>query len=313
MSKLKTLQYLWNNNRRGIYVAIFDNLVHTGIFNPLPDKTFVSMMYRVHTGKHINLDNPKGFNEKLQWLKLYDHNPDYIDIVDKHRVKEIVGEKIGQEYIIPTLGVWDSFDDIDFSKLPDQFVLKCTHDSGSVCICKDKNLFNYDAAKKILSRALKKNLYYWGREWPYKAVKPRIIAEKYLIDSKKKDLIDYKLMCFKGVVECSFTVTNRFSQNNMHVTFYDTDWNKLPFTRHYRADSKPIEKPESYDLMVKFSELLSKDIPFARIDWYEIEGKPYFGEITLYPGNGIEEFEPEEWDYKLGEWIELPNTGVLSK
>ena len=214
--------------------------------------------------------------------------------------------KSGGEYIIPTLGIWDKYEDIDFSLLPDRFVLKCTHDSGSVHICHDKLKFNYKGAKKRLSSALKKNLYYWGREYPYKGVKPRIIAEEYLYDSQGKEIVDYKFMCFNGVVKCSFTVTNRLSQEDMHVTFYDINWNIMPFTRHYKADNIPIEKPQNYRTMVEFSQVLSRDIPFARVDWYEIDGRLYFGEITLYPGNGTEEFDPDEWDYFMGTWLELP-------
>jgi len=305
MSKLDTIKYLWKNNRRGIVVALFDKLVHLGIFNMIADKTFVSMMYRIHTGKKINLNNPAGFNEKLQWLKLYDRKPEYINLVDKAKVKDIVGAIIGKEYIIPTLGIWEKAEEKDLTFLPNQFVLKCTHDSGSVCVCLDKNAFGLKKAQKKLSKAQRKNLFYWGREWPYKNVKPRILAEKYLVGNEREGLVDYKFMCFNGDVKCVFTVTNRFSQNDMHVTFYDLDWNILPFTRHYKADDKPIERPKSLKQMIGFSKVLSSNIPFARIDWYEIDGHPYFGEITLYPGNGVEEFNPDEWDYKLGSWLDL--------
>ena len=309
MSKLKTIIYLLKNNRKGIGVAIFDNIVKIGAFNKLSDEAYVSLMYRVHVGKKLNLTNPRGFNEKLQWLKLNDHKDIYTNLVDKAYVKDIVAEVIGKDYIIPTYGTWERFDDIDFNTLPDKFVLKCTHDSGSVCVCKDKDEFDYDKARKKLSKALKRNLYYWGREWPYKNVKPRIIAEKYL-DDGNKELVDYKFMVFNGVVKCLFTVTNRFSQNGMHVTFYDLDWNIMPFERHYKADKIPIEKPLSFDTMMRLSEKLAENLKFARIDFYEVQGHPFFGEITLCPGNGIEEFNPEEWDYKLGDWLDLSGNKV---
>lgn len=309
MSKLKTLKYLICNNRRGIVVAIFDNIVKTGILNGLSDEKYVSLMYKVHVGKKLNLDNPKGFNEKLQWLKLYDHNPAYIEMVDKIDAKKYVAHIIGEEFIIPTIQVWDSVEEIDFSSLPNKFVIKCSHDSGSVVVCKDKNQLNIKEVKKKLQHGMRRNLYYWGREWPYKSVKPRILAEKYL-DDGNKELIDYKFMCFNGKVKCLFTVTNRFSGGNMHVTFYDIDWNIMPFARHYGVDSAPIDKPKSFDKMVELSEKLSTGLTFARIDFYEVEGKPYFGEITLCPGNGIEKFSPDVWDYKIGDMMVLPKEKV---
>ena len=182
----------------------------------------------------------------------------------------------------------------------------------SVCVCKDKDQFNFANAKKKLSKALSHNLFYWGREWPYKEVRPRIIAEKYL-DDGNNGLIDYKFMCFNGKAKCVFTVTNRFSQNGMHVTFYDMDWKIMPFTRHYKADNEPIQKPKSYDKMLEMAERLASDLTFARVDFYEVNGHPYFGEITLCPGNGIEEFKPEEWDNILGSWMILPTKKELEE
>ena len=305
MSKISTIRYLWKTNKREILVACFNHIVKCGIFNCLSDETYVKMIYRVHIGRRLDLENPQGFNEKLQWLKLYDHNPKYSIMVDKAAVKDYVSKLIGSEYIIPTYGIWDSFDQINFDTLPNKFVLKCTHDSGSVCICKDKKTFDFGKARRKLNKGLKNNLYYWGREWPYKNVKPRIIAEE-LLDDGNNELIDYKYMCFNGKVRCMFTVTNRFSKNGMHVTFYDTDWNIMPFTRHYERDKVAIKKPVNYDKMVELAEILSKELIFARIDFYEVKGKIYFGEITLCPGNGIEEFRPYEWDNNLGSWINLP-------
>lgn len=226
-------------------------------------------------------------------------------MVDKYEAKKYVANIIGEEYIIPTLGIWDKFDDIDFDSLPNQFVLKCTHDSGGLVICEDKSRLDIKRARKKIVKSLRTNYYYLHREWPYNNVKPRIIAEKYMKDSQTTDLNDYKLMMFNGELKCSFVVSNRYSTSGLNVTFYDQEWNVMPFERHYTIDKRDIEKPVSYNIMLQLAEKLSKDIHFVRVDFYEIQGKPYFGELTFYPGSGFEEFTPEEWDYKLGEMIKL--------
>lgn len=280
-------------------------LARRGALRWLPDRQYLCVIYRAAIGKRLRLDDPKGFNEKLQWLKLYDRNPKYTTMVDKYLVREYVAEKIGEEYLIPLLGVWDDPEQIDFDKLPDQFVLKCNHDSGAVVICKDKSQLDIPAAKEFLSRRQKHNFYYGGREWPYKDVVPKIICEKYMED-ESGELTDYKFMCFNGEVKCAFTCTDRFTPQGLHVTFYDMQWNIMPFERHYPRASVPAQKPQSYDEMVQLAEKLSAGIPFVRVDFYEIDGKPYFGELTFFPGNGLEEFTPEEWDDTLGSWISLP-------
>lgn len=281
----------------------------------IPDDVYLKIKYRGVFGKKLNLKEPQTFNEKLQWLKLYDRRPEYTTMVDKYAVKKYVADRIGEEYIIPTLGVWDHFDDIDFSALPNQFVLKCTHDSGGLVICKDKNKLDIKAAKKKIESCLKKNFYYMGREWPYKNVKPRIIAEKYMVDEsdyKLEDseinagLSDYKMMCFNGKVRCSFVCSERFTKG-LKVTFYDNDWNFLPFERHYPKSDKPVANPKTFDNMVQLAEKLSKDIPFVRSDFYEIDGKLYFGELTFYPGSGFEDFTPDSVDYEIGQLIKLPD------
>lgn len=282
--------------------------INRGWLNNFSDKIFLKIKYRAMMGKRLNIDNPKTFNEKLQWLKLNDHNKLYTTLVDKYLVKKYVAGIIGEQYIIPTLGVWNSFDQIDFNKLPNKFVLKCTHDSGGVVICKDKKTFNYKKAESKLNFCLKRDFYLLGREWPYKNVKRRIIAEA-LLESKnveEKELLDYKFMCFNGKCRCSFVCSGRFEREGLCVTFFDKNWNKMPFERHYPASTKKIKKPEKYDLMIELAEKISKNIPFARIDFYEIDGRIYFGEITLFPGNGMEEFRPEKWDRILGDWITLP-------
>ena len=255
-------------------------------------------------GYKLNLDTPQTFNEKLQWLKLYDRNPDYTKMVDKYEVRKYIKEKIGEEYLIPLIDVYDKFDDIDFDKLPNQFVIKCTHDSGGLVICKDKNNLHVKAAKKKINKFMKRNYYKVHREWPYKNVKPRIIIEKYMEDTKAKELVDYKFMCFDGEPKLSFTCSERYN-NGLKVTFFDLDWNKLPFERHYPSSNKKIIKPINYDLMLKFSKILSDDIPFVRVDWYEINGKLYFGELTFYPGSGYEEFTPSKYDKIIGDFIKL--------
>lgn len=306
MRKLQTLKRLIRGDKRQIFVAIYNNIVHTGITNLLSDKAYLRLTYRIRFGKKLCLDYPETFNEKLQWLKLHDHNPNYIKMVDKINAKDYAASIIGKEYIIPTIGVYDYFDEIDFEDLPNQFVLKCNHDSGSVVICKDKEHFNKEKAKKKLEKGLKTDAFFWGREWPYKYVKRKIFAEKYMEDNKTEDLKDYKLMCFGGKVKCSFVVSERFSVEGLKVTFYDTDWKVMPFERHYPKSKDPIPKPTNYLKMVELAEKLAKDIPFVRVDFYEVEGKLYFGELTFYPGSGWEEFTPFEWDRILGNWISIP-------
>lgn len=270
----------------------------------LDDLEFISRQFEYRMGYRPNLDFPKTFNEKIQWLKLHDRNPQYTQLVDKYEVKKYISDKVGDEYIVPTLGIYDSFDEIDFTKLPKQFVLKCTHDSGSVVICKNKAEFDINSAKEILEKKLKRNYYWVGREWPYKNVKRKIIVEKYMTLSA--DMIDYKFMCFNGIPKIIFTCTERFEGEGLKVTFFDLNWNKLEFERHYPSSRKKINRPQNFELMIKIARELSKGIPFVRVDFYEIERKVYFGELTFYPGGGMEEFEPKEWDRILGDWIGLP-------
>lgn len=271
----------------------------------LRDDKYLKLLYKKFLGKDLNLENPKTFNEKLQWLKLHDRNPQYTNFVDKYEVRKYIKEKIGEEYLIPILGIYDKFEDIDFDNLPNQFVIKCTHDSGGIIICKDKNTFNKKEAKNKIKRLLKQNFYYLAREWPYKNVKPRIMIEKYMKEDGKEDLTDYKFMVFNGKVKCSFVCLNRTSKKGMNIDFYDREWKKMPFYRHYKNSNTILDKPKNYDLMIQISEKLAKGMPFVRVDLYEISGKIYFGELTLYPGAGLEEFNPEKWDEILGSWIKI--------
>ena len=280
-------------------------MLNTRLGRLFPDRAYLKLKYRLAMKSKLNLKNPTTFNQKLQWLKLYDRNPQYTVMVDKYEVKKYVADKIGGEYVIPTLGVWDSFDEIDFDELPDRFVLKCTHDSGGLFICTDKTKMDVGVVKGKIEKSLKRDYFYNGREWPYKDVPRKIIAEQYIQDSNG-ELLDYKFMCFGGKVKCSFVCSDRFSEKGLHVTFFDRDWNVMPFERHYPSVKEGLPKPQNYEKMIELAEILSHNIPFVRVDFYEVDGKIYFGELTLYPGCGFEEFTPEHWDKVLGDWIELP-------
>lgn len=273
----------------------------------LSDERYLRLRFYARMGKKLDLDNPKTFNEKLQWLKLHDRKPEHVNMVDKLEAKKYVADRIGEQYIIPTLGVWDKFDDIDFDSLPDKFVLKCTHDSGGLVICKNKSKLDVDAAKNKIDRCLKKNYYWHGREWPYKDVPRKIIAEQYMEDEQTAELRDYKFFCFNGVPKMILVCSDRFSSGGLRENFYDVDWNLLPVQRPSHPNSDvDIEAPENLHLMIAAAEKLAQNIPFSRIDFYEINGKMYFGEITFFPASGFEPFSPEGWDKKLGDWIKLP-------
>lgn len=271
-----------------------------------PEK-YVPRMFYSRIGYKLNLKNPQTFSEKLQWMKLYDHNPLYTTLVDKYEVKKYVANKIGSQYIIPTLEVWDNVEDIDFNCLPNQFVLKCTHDSGGLVICKDKSKLNIKKAKKILRKSINRNFYYMGFEWPYKNVKPRIIAEKYMEDTKTKELRDYKFFCFNGEVKALFIATERQKEGeDVKFDFFDADFNHLPFKQgHENARILP-EKPLRFNDMKHLATLLSKGLPQVRVDFYEVDGNIYFGEMTFFHHGGWTRFEPGEWDTIFGKWITLP-------
>lgn len=285
---------------------IFKNLLKKAT-RILTDATHIRLEYFRIFGKFPDLKNPKTFNEKLQWLKLYDRRPEYTDMVDKYAVKKYVAERIGEEYVIPTLGVWDSFDEIDFDKLPEQFVLKCTHDSGGLVICTDKSAFDVSSARIKLNKSLKTNYYWTKREWPYKNVKPRIIAEKYMQDTETRELRDYKFFAFNGDVKALFIATERANEHEeTKFDFFDAEFNHLPFTNGHPNAMQLPKKPENFELMKQLAEKLSGGIPHVRVDFYEVDGKVYFGEITFFHWSGLMPFEPEEWDSLFGDWITLP-------
>ena len=273
----------------------------------LPDKIYLQIYYRRIFGRKLNLKEPKTFNEKIQWLKLYDRNPTYSKMVDKYEAKNYVENKIGKEYIIPTLGGWEEFDKINFSELPNQFVLKTTHDSGGVVIVKDKDKMNLVKTKKIIEDSLNNNYYLQGREWPYKNVKHRIIAEKYMVDESGYELKDYKFFCFNGIAKVMFIASDRQNTNEeTKFDFFDMEFNHLPFTNGHPNSNKIIIKPKSFEKMKKLAEILSEGIPQVRIDFYDINGNIYFGEMTFSHWSGFVPFIPDEWDYRLGSMINLP-------
>lgn len=289
--------------QRGISALL--NKVHFRYFS---DEFYIRLMYWGRCGKILNLDSPKTFNEKIQWLKLNYHDPRMPFLVDKYEVKRIVGKIIGEEYIIPTLGVWDRFSDIDFSSLPDAFVLKTTHDSGGVVFCKTKSDFDYDKAREIINQSLNSNYYYHGREWPYKSVKPRIIAEPYLVDESGIELKDYKIFNFNGdptIIQVDF---DRFVDHKRNI--YDIEWNLIDAMIQYPSSPDTIiKKPEKLQLLLSLSRVLAKDFPHVRTDFYTFGEKIYFGEMTFFHGGGFEYFVPSSFDEKMGECLRLPIEG----
>ena len=254
----------------------------------------------------LNLEDPKTFNEKLQWLKLHDRQPVYSKLVDKYEVKKCISDIIGEDHIIPTIGVYDRVEDINFDELPNQFVLKCTHDSGGIVICKDKSLLNREAAIKKLQHGLKKNYYYQNREWPYKNVTPRIIAEQYM-NNVGQELDDYKVHNFNGEPKVILVCSDRYKESGLAEDFYSCDWEHLDISRPGLRHSAEVQKkPAELDEMLELAKKLSAGIPFVRTDFYIINHQVYFGEMTFFPACGMKPFVPREWDYKFGSYITLP-------
>lgn len=271
----------------------------------LSDEKYLKIKYRRTFGKKIDFKNPKTFNEKLNWLKLNDRKKEYINLVDKYEVKKYISQIIGEEYIIPTIGIYDKFEDINFDELPNQFVIKCTHDSGSTIICKDKKQFDYNYCKKMINKCLKKNIYFISREWPYKNVKPRIIIEELLIDNVNNDLRDYKFFCFDGNVNFFKIDFDRFTCHR--ANYYNNKMELLAFGEEVCPPdfNKKLSMPVNFIKMKELAEKLSENIPFLRVDFYEVNNKIYFGELTFYPAAGFGKFIPNDWDLKLGEMIDL--------
>ena len=274
------------------------------------DAIYLKISYFLLMGKRLNLSNPKTLNEKINWLKVNDRKNEYIDMVDKHNAKEYVANVIGSDYVIPTLGVWNNVDEIDFNSLPDKFVLKCTHDCGSAIVCKDKESISKEFIKNRLDKCLRRNYFWMGREWIYKNIKPRVIAEQYMEDDKTKDLRDYKFYCFRDVVDCVLVCVGRESGNTKFY-FFDRDWNLKRYNK--RGKEAPVgftlPKPENMNEMFEIAKKLSvaSGAPFLRVDLYNVNGKIYFGELTFYPDCGMDRNRLSETDEYFGSLVDLSN------
>lgn len=299
MSKLKTfLENPW---------CILLHWNTKGYFNYLPDSFVIPLLWRGVFGKKLNLNHPVTFNEKLQWLKLYDHNPRYTLMADKYEAKKIITELVGEKYVIPTLGVWDTFDEIDFQSLPTQFVLKTTHDSGGVFICQDKAGFDVGKVRMQIEHRLKQNYYLRNREWVYKDIKPRIIAETFMQDCDTGELRDYKFYCFDGKVKALLLATNRQSRTDeLRFDYFDREFQHMNMTNHWHPNAvMPPTKPSHYEKMVELAEIISKGIPQVRIDFYEANGKIFIGEFTFYDMAGYLQIHPDQWQDEWGDLINL--------
>lgn len=272
----------------------------------LSDRSFLIYQFKVRMNKKLDLENPKTFSEKLQWLKLYNRRPEYTAMVDKADAKNIVSSIIGKKYTIPTIGIWDRFEDIDFDNLPNQFVLKTTHGSGGVIVCKNKNVLDMKSVRKELVYSLKHNYFPYGREYPYKKIKPRLIAEQFMVDESEIELKDYKFFCFDGEPKALFIASDR-QEHNTSFDFFDLKFTHLPFTNGYKNSSNQLQKPQNLEQMIDVAKRLSKGIPHVRIDLYNINGEIYFGEFTFFHWGGTMPFVPENWDDKFGSWINLPS------
>lgn len=299
------LSNIIKNPKRSFYVLVLKvNKSHPELIS---DKMCLKAYFYLRFGYELNLKNPITYSEKLQWLKLYDHRPEYTKMVDKYLAKEYVADVIGKEYVIPTLGLWDKAEDIDWDSLPNQFVLKCTHDSGDLVICKDKSTLDKENAIKKLNNGLKHDYYRVWREWPYKDVQRKIIAEQYMEDSQYHELRDYKFFCFSGEVKAMFIATERQHREEPYFNFFDRDYKPLNIVQgHPQAPVFP-QKPVNYELMINLAEKLSKDLPQVRVDFYEVNGQVYFGELTFFHFSGLVPFEPKEWDKTFGDMIALPS------
>lgn len=284
-------------------------LVLNQIARFVSDEHFIKWKYYLNFRKKLNLDNPQTYNEKLQWLKLFDRREEYTQMVDKYEAKKYVANLIGEEYIIPTLGVYHSFDEIDFDKLPNQFVLKCTHNSGGIIICRDKSVLDINKAKREMTKWLKKNPFWANREWPYKNVKPRLIAETFMSDGRTEEtgLTDFKFFCFNGDVKFLYVSQGLEDHETAGISFFDLDGKRLPFKRTDFRGIDSFTPPENFEKMKDVAAELAKSVnnPFIRVDLYEISGKIYFSELTFFPCSGYLPFDPPEWDEKLGQLINI--------
>lgn len=286
----------------------FGYLTKLGLMDKVSDEKFLTKKYKSIYKRKLDLDNPLTFNEKLQWLKLYDRNPNYTVMVDKYKAREYIAEKIGEQYLIPLIGVWESPNEIDFDSLPNQFAMKCNHNSGvGMCICTDKSKLDIKKVKKGLARGLKQDYYLIGREWSYKDVPRKIVAEQFL-KSDAGGLTDYKIHCFHGVPKFILVCRDRFAESGLTEDFYTPEWDLMPVKRPNISNAEtPLKKPEKLNEMLALASKLSENIPFLRVDLYCVDSKVYFSELTFFPASGFAPFEPEEWDKTFGDWLKLPN------
>lgn len=291
----------------GIYYKLIHNNFIRRISVLLPDGIYLRIKYKLLTGQTLHLSKPVTFNEKIQWLKIHDRKPLYCKLVDKLIVKSIMSDWIGECYVIPVIGCWDKVEDIDFDRLPEKFVLKTTHDSGGVVICKSKNKLDVNEVSNFLNKFLKRKYYWHGREWPYKNLQPRIIAEPYLVDESGYELKDYKVFCFSGVPKYIQVDYDRFTDH--HRNFYSTKWEYVPFTTLYPTNPERIlDKPAVLEELLTVCKIITSRMdkpPFVRLDFYIINNKIYFGEVTLHHGSGTEKFTPESYNVKLGNMIDI--------
>lgn len=302
MSKIVTAIQLFNKEKGYFFAALLEEFAFL-----FPDKMYLKLLYRFRLGRRLNLKNPLRFTEKLQWLKLYYHNPICKDLVDKAKVKKYIADWIGEEHVIPTYGIWDKFDEIDFDKLPDQFVLKTTNGGGGngIVICDKKKQLDKNKARNILEKSLRQNIFEKLREWPYKGIDRRILAEKYMED-EYGELRDYKFYCFDGVPKCMFVASNRYTNHNF--SYFDMEFNRLSITSVGGRPSKhEIQKPKCFNEMKIIASRLSKGFPHVRVDLYACRDKVFFGELTFFDLSGYDNFSSDAWDLKFGSWLRLPD------
>lgn len=287
----------------------FNILSNIGLYDNMPDEKYLKKKFKAFMGADLDLDTPRTFNEKIQWLKLYNRKPQYVIMADKYRARDYVATTIGQEYLIPIIGAWDNSEEIDFSDLPNQFVLKCNHNSGEgMYICKDKSVLqpsDISAIRDALSIGLKQDYFKIGREWSYRDIPRKILCEQYMEDNDTRELRDYKFFCFNGKVKCFKVDFDRFSKHR--ANYYDPSGHIIQCGEEICPPDfqRDIQMPHNLDLMIELAEKLSANEPFLRVDFYEVNGKVYFGELTFYPASGFGKFIDDKWDYILGEWMKL--------
>ena len=299
---LDTIKYIARNPE-----SLFMMLGSKGLLNWIPDNVYVYIYSSLSLGYSVNLKKPQTFNEKMQWLKLYDRNSVYTELADKYEVRKHIAKKIGEEYLIPLVGgPWKSVEEIDFSALPNQFVLKTTHDSGGIVFCKDKNNFDIERAKEKLKKHLRRKYYYGKREWPYKGINPQIVAEQYMKDGESENLTVYKIFCFGGEPKIIQTIQNDKTKDES-IDYFSPDWTLLDMRQNFPNSDTPMAKPEKLEEMLAIAKSLSEGFPFIRTDLYSINNNVYFSELTFYSDSGSAAFDPPEWDRILGSWIKLPD------